>query len=147
MAATAAGGFRRYFGTGKSLSFAREVEDFVRGPRVKDHPLRQVSKHVWMIFSPDGFPTPENQGMMCNITFINTAKGLVVVDSGASVQIGEMAIRRVQKAFNKRVVAVINTHTGWETTPLPPPTRTCQCMPTRERSGTSAAFRATCGEP
>ena len=68
--------------------FAMEVEDFVRGPKVKDHPLRQVSKHVWIIFSPDGFPTPENQGMMCNITFINTANGLVVVASGASVRIG-----------------------------------------------------------
>lgn len=45
-------------------AFAREVEGFVRGPRVKDHPLRQVSKHVWIIFSPDGFPMPENQGMM-----------------------------------------------------------------------------------
>jgi glyoxylase-like metal-dependent hydrolase (beta-lactamase superfamily II) len=91
-------------------AFAREVEDFVRGPAVKDHPLRQVSKHVWMIFSPDGFPTPENQGMMCNITFVDTAKGLVVVDSGASVQIGEMAIRQLKKAFNKPVIAIVNTH-------------------------------------
>jgi len=91
-------------------AFAREVEDFVRGPLVKDHPLRQISKHVWMIFSPDGFPTPENQGMMCNITFVDTAKGLVVVDSGASVQIGEMAIRQVRKAFKKPVIAIINTH-------------------------------------
>ncbi len=91
-------------------AFAREVEDFVRGPVVKDHPLRQVSKHVWMIFSPDGFPTPENQGMMCNITFVNTAKGLVVVDSGASVQIGEMAIRQLKKAFKKPVIAIVNTH-------------------------------------
>ena len=91
-------------------AFAREVDEFVRGPVVKDHPLRQVSKHVWMIFSPDGFPTPENQGMMCNITFVNTAKGLVVVDSGASVQIGEMAIRQIKKAFKKPVVAIVNTH-------------------------------------
>ena len=91
-------------------AFAKEVDDFVRGPVVKDHPLRQVSKHVWMIFSPDGFPTPENQGMMCNITFVNTAKGLVVVDSGASVQIGEMAIRQIKKAFKKPVIAIINTH-------------------------------------
>ena len=91
-------------------AFAREVEDFVRGPAVKDHPLRQISKHVWIIFSPDGFPTPENQGMMCNITFVNTAKGLVVVDSGASVQIGEMAIRQAKKTFNKPVVAIVNTH-------------------------------------
>lgn len=91
-------------------AFAREMDDFVRGPAVKDHPLRQVSPHVWMIFSPDGFPTPENQGMMCNITFVDTAKGLVVVDSGASVQIGEMAIRQIRKTFNKPVIAIINTH-------------------------------------
>lgn len=91
-------------------AFAREVEDFVRGPAVKDHPLRQISKHVWIIFSPDGFPTPENQGMMCNLTFVDTPKGLVVVDSGASVQIGEMAIRQIRKKFTKPVIAVINTH-------------------------------------
>lgn len=91
-------------------AFAREVSDFVRGPAIKDHPLRQVSKHVWMIFSPDGFPTPENQGMMCNITFVDTPKGLVVVDSGASVQIGEMAIRQIKKTLKKPVIAIINTH-------------------------------------
>lgn len=91
-------------------AFAREMDDFVRGPAVKDHPLRQVSKHVWMIFSPDGFPTPENQGMMCNISVVDTAGGLVVVDSGASVQIGEMAIRQLKKTFGKPVIAIINTH-------------------------------------
>jgi glyoxylase-like metal-dependent hydrolase (beta-lactamase superfamily II) len=89
---------------------AKELELFVRGPAVKDYPLRQVSKHVWIIFSPDPFPTPENQGMMCNVTFVNTAKGLVVVDTGASIQIAEMAIRQINKTFNKPVVAIINTH-------------------------------------
>lgn len=92
------------------LALAREVDDFVRGPAVRDHPLRQVSPHVWMIHSPDGFPTPENQGMMCNITFVDTRDGLVVIDSGASVQIGEMAIRQVRKQWQKPVVAIINTH-------------------------------------
>lgn len=91
-------------------AFAREVDEFVRGPAIKDHPLRQVSNHVWMIFSPDGFPTPENQGMMCNITVVNTSKGLVVIDSGASVQIGEMAIRQINAVLKKPVVAIINTH-------------------------------------
>lgn len=91
-------------------AFARELDDFVRGPAIKDHPLRQVSKHVWMIFSPDGFPTPENQGMMCNISFVDTPKGIVVIDSGASVQIGEMAIRQLNKTLKKPVVAIVNTH-------------------------------------
>lgn len=91
-------------------AFADEVDNFVRGPAIKDHPLRQLSKHVWMIYSPDGFPTPENQGMMCNLTFIDTPKGIVAVDTGASVQIGEMAIRQVKKTLKKSVIAIINTH-------------------------------------
>ncbi len=91
-------------------AFAQDLDNFVRGPAVKDHPLRQLSKHVWMIFSPDGFPTPENQGMMCNLTFVDTPKGLVAVDTGASVQIGEMAIRQLKKTLKKPVVAIINTH-------------------------------------
>lgn len=91
-------------------AFANDLDNFVRGPAVKDHPLRQLSKHVWMIFSPDGFPTPENQGMMCNLTFIDTPKGLVAIDTGASVQIGEMAIRQLKQKLNKPVVAIINTH-------------------------------------
>lgn len=91
-------------------AFASDLDNFVRGPVVKDHPLRQLSKHVWMIYSPDGFPTPENQGMMCNLTFIDTPKGIVVVDTGASVQIGEMAVRQLKKTLNKPVVAIINTH-------------------------------------
>jgi glyoxylase-like metal-dependent hydrolase (beta-lactamase superfamily II) len=121
----------------------------VRGPAVKDHPLRQVSKHVWMIFSPDGFPTPENQGMMCNITFVDTAKGLVVVDSGASVQIGEMAIRQIRKALAKPVVAIINTHYHGDhwlgNHAFVDAFGTCRSTPTRARSRPSRACRATCG--
>lgn len=99
------------FGPWQSMAvLAREVDDFVRGPVVRDHPLQQISPHVWMIYSPDGFPTPENQGMMCNLTFIDTRAGLVAVDTGASVQIGEMAIRQLEQRFKKPVVAIINTH-------------------------------------
>ena len=38
-------------------ALSREVDEFIRDPAIKDHPRRQVSKHVWMIFSPEGFPT------------------------------------------------------------------------------------------
>jgi glyoxylase-like metal-dependent hydrolase (beta-lactamase superfamily II) len=34
----------------------------------------------------------------------------VVVDSGASVQIGEMAIRQIRKQFKKPVITIINSH-------------------------------------
>jgi glyoxylase-like metal-dependent hydrolase (beta-lactamase superfamily II) len=90
--------------------FARAAEDFIRGPRIKDHPIKQLSKHVWMIYSPDGFPTPENQGMMANITFVDTVKGIVVIDTGASVQIGEMSIRMMKTFTKKPVIALFNSH-------------------------------------
>lgn len=92
-------------------ALAADVENFIKGPAIKDHPLEQLSKHVWMIYSPDGFPTPENKGMMCNLTFVDTPKGIVVLDSGASLQIGEMAVRQLKKRFGKKsVVAIVNSH-------------------------------------
>ncbi|NBT84483.1 MAG: MBL fold metallo-hydrolase [Betaproteobacteria bacterium] len=90
--------------------FAQAADDFLRGPPVKDHKPRQISKRVWLIYSPDSFPTPENRGMMCNITFVVTQKGVVILDSGGSVQIGEMALRMIKTVTPKPVVAVFNSH-------------------------------------
>lgn len=89
---------------------AQQAQDFIEGPPVGDIPAKQLSAHVWMIFSPDGFPTPENRGMMSNVIFVVTSAGVVVIDSGASLQIGQMAIRMIRKVTDKPVVAVFNSH-------------------------------------
>ena len=89
---------------------AQQAQDFIEGPPVADIAPRQLSPHVWMIFSPDGFPTPENRGMMANVIFVLTSAGVVVLDSGASLQIGEMAIRMIRKVSSLPVVAVFNSH-------------------------------------
>lgn len=91
-------------------ALAQEAGDFIKGPPVKDHPLRQLSPHVWMIWSPDGFPTPENRGMMCNMTFVVGREGVMVLDSGGSLQIGEMALRQLARLTDKPVVGVVNSH-------------------------------------
>ncbi len=90
--------------------FAQQAQSFIEGPAVADIPAQQLSKHVWMIYSPDGFPTPQNRGMMANIIFVVTSVGVVVIDSGASLQIGQMAIRMIRKVTDKPVVAVFNSH-------------------------------------
>ena len=89
---------------------AQQAQDFIEGPPVADIPAQQLSPHVWMIYSPDGFPTPENRGMMANVIFVVTSAGVVVIDSGASLQIGQMAIRMIRKVTDKPVVAVFNSH-------------------------------------
>ena len=89
---------------------AQQAQEFIEGPPVADIPAQQLSPHVWMVYSPDGFPTPENRGMMSNVIFVVTSAGVVVLDSGASLQIGQMAIRMIRKVTDKPVVAVFNSH-------------------------------------
>jgi len=87
---------------------AAEAE--AKGPPVRDQPLQKISPHVFMIEAPDGFPTPENQGMMSNIVFIAGKEGVIVVDSGASLQIAEMTIRQLRTLTKAPVIGIINTH-------------------------------------
>ena len=89
---------------------AAQVADFLIGPPVADVAPRQLSPHVWLIYARDGFPTPENRGLMASIVFVVTSAGVVVLDSGASLQIGEMAIRMIRTVTPKPVVAVFNSH-------------------------------------
>ena len=90
--------------------FAQQAQDFIMGPPMYDIAPQQISKHVWIIYANDGFPTPENRGMMSNVTFVVTSVGVVILDSGSSLQIGEMAIRMIRKVTDKPVVAVFNSH-------------------------------------
>ncbi|WP_177419772.1 MBL fold metallo-hydrolase [endosymbiont of Lamellibrachia barhami] len=81
-----------------------------RGPAVKNYPADQVADGVYVIHGPLGRPSVENQGFMNNPAFIVTDEGVVIVDPGASVQIGEMVLRQIRKFTDKPVVAVMNTH-------------------------------------
>ncbi|MEF3194153.1 MAG: MBL fold metallo-hydrolase, partial [Halothiobacillaceae bacterium] len=91
-------------------AFAQEMDMVVKGPKVPDIAAKKLSDHVYAVIAPDGFPNPKNQGMMSNVTFVVTSKGVVIIDSGASVQIGEMALRQIRKVTDKPVIAVFNTH-------------------------------------
>jgi len=89
---------------------AEQLGDFIEGGPVPDIAPKQMSQRIWTIFASDGFPTPENHGMMSNVTFVLTSAGVVILDSGSSLQIGQMVIRMIKKITPKPVVAVFNTH-------------------------------------
>lgn len=90
--------------------FAQQAHDFMAGPKVPDVPPQRVSEHVWLIHARDGFPTAANQGLMANIVFVVTQRGVVMLDSGCSLQIGEMAIRMIRTVTPQPVVAIFNSH-------------------------------------
>ena len=89
---------------------AEQAHDFIIGPPVPDRAPIQLSARVWMIQAPDGFPTIENRGLMANVVFAIGPKGVVVIDSGCSLQIGEMALRMIRRLTPQPVVAVFNSH-------------------------------------
>ena len=91
-------------------AWAVEAHDFIAGPPVPDRAPVQLSPRVWMIQAPDGFPTPENRGLMANVVFAIGPQGVVVMDSGCSLQIGEMAIRMIRRLTALPVRAVFNSH-------------------------------------
>jgi len=90
--------------------WAQQVQDFIEGPPVPDVPAQRLSPHVWMVYAKDGFPTAENQGLMANVVFVVTGAGVVVLDSGCSLQVGQMAIRMIRRVTPQPVVAVFNSH-------------------------------------
>lgn len=70
----------------------------------------QVAPGVYVIHGPTELPSPSNQGFMNNPAFIVTDAGVVVVDPGSSVQVGEMVLARIERVTDRPVIAVFNSH-------------------------------------
>jgi glyoxylase-like metal-dependent hydrolase (beta-lactamase superfamily II) len=82
----------------------------VHAAPVPDRTPDKVGPSSYVIHGPLGRPSPENQGFMNNPGFIITRTGVVVIDPGGSLQIGEMVLRQIRKITKKPVIAVFNTH-------------------------------------
>lgn len=70
----------------------------------------QVAPGVYVIHGPTELPSPSNQGFMNNPAFVVTDAGVVVIDPGSSVQVGEMLLERIGRVTDKPVLAVFNSH-------------------------------------
>jgi glyoxylase-like metal-dependent hydrolase (beta-lactamase superfamily II) len=82
-----------------------------RGAPIKaGYKLDRVSPHVYVIHGPNQMPTPDNQGFMNNPGIVITKAGVVIVDPGSSVQVGEMLLEKVRSITKAPVVAVFGTH-------------------------------------
>lgn len=75
-----------------------------------DYPLDRLTPNVYVIHGPTADPTPENQAFRNNPGIVLTEEGVVVIDPGSSVHVGEMVVRKVKTLTSKPIVAVFNTH-------------------------------------
>ena len=96
--------FSLLFVTG--IAIAIQIAPPIRGKWAPD----KVAEDTYVIHGPLGLPSPENQGFMNNPAFIVGDTGVVVVDPGSSVQVGEMLLERIERVTDKPVVAVFNSH-------------------------------------
>lgn len=71
---------------------------------------RQIADGVWLLEgSTDNFAV-ENGGNIVNIGFIETADGVVVIDTGPSRRFGEALRQSIEKTTGKPVLRVLLTH-------------------------------------
>lgn len=71
---------------------------------------RQIADGVWLVEgSTDNFAA-DNGGNIVNVGFIETADGVVVIDTGPSRRYGEALRQSIEKATGKPVVRVLLTH-------------------------------------
>jgi glyoxylase-like metal-dependent hydrolase (beta-lactamase superfamily II) len=69
----------------------------------------RLSERVYVVAGGNEPPSAANQGFVNNPAFVLARKGVVVIDPGASVQVGEWLLERIREVTPLPVVAVFNT--------------------------------------
>ena len=70
----------------------------------------KINERVYALLGPLGVPSKHNQGYMVNSTVIIGEQGVILVDSGASDEVGTHLRKAIAKLTPKPVTHVINTH-------------------------------------
>jgi glyoxylase-like metal-dependent hydrolase (beta-lactamase superfamily II) len=84
---------------------------FGKAPGIeRDYDVTRLTKRAFVIQGPNEIPNQRNQGFINNPGFVVTSRGVVVIDPGASVQVGEMVLAKIANITHAPVIAVFNTH-------------------------------------
>ncbi len=76
-------------------------------PAVK---VQKINDRVYALLGPTDVPNKSNQGYMVNATAIIGEKGVILVDTGSTDEIGKHLAKAIAKLTPKPVTHIINTH-------------------------------------
>ena len=79
-------------------------------PIEHDYAVTQITDRVYVIHGPNENPNPTNQAFSNNPGFVLVHGGVVVIDPGSSVQVGEMVLRKIAMVTKDPIIAAFNTH-------------------------------------
>ena len=83
----------------------------VRLPKdIKELMLTKITDSVYVVHGMKTMPDKSNKGFISNSGIVISEGGVVIVDTGGSLQIGEMLLEKIREVTDKPVVAVFNTH-------------------------------------
>ncbi len=77
---------------------------------IGDRPAEKLTERIYVIHGPQALPSPKTLAFMNNPGFIITSKGVVVIDPGSSLAVGQGVLEKIAEVTDRPVVAVINTH-------------------------------------
>lgn len=90
-----------------SISWAHEI----RLPdSFGDLALNEVAPGTFVVHGMQAMPDPANNGFMSNSGVLLTDQGVVIVDSGGSVEVAAAMLDRTAELTDAPVIAVFNTH-------------------------------------
>ena len=77
---------------------------------IKDLKLSKITDNIYVVHGIQGMPDKSNKGFISNSGFVVSDKGVVIIDSGGSMEVGEMLLQKIAEVTDKPVIAVFNTH-------------------------------------
>jgi glyoxylase-like metal-dependent hydrolase (beta-lactamase superfamily II) len=92
------------------LSFAGHAHNVTLPKAIKDMSLQKVTDNVYVVHGIHAMPDKDNQAFISNSGIVVSDEGVVIIDTGGSLQIGEMLLNKVKEVTDKPVIAVFNTH-------------------------------------
>lgn len=77
---------------------------------VGEFEFEAIAPNVYVMHGPLAQPNPDNLGFMNNPALIVAEDGLILIDPGSTLQVGEKILEEVAKISTKPVLAVFNSH-------------------------------------
>ena len=70
----------------------------------------KIAANTYVIHGPLDMPNVANKGFMNNPAFVVTSEGVVVIDPGSTVFIGQALLERIAEVTDKPVTHIFNSH-------------------------------------
>jgi len=77
---------------------------------VGDYKFEALNSQTYVMHGPLGEPSVQNYGFMNNPGIIIGKQGVIVIDPGSTLQVGNKVLEEIEKISKKPIVAVFNTH-------------------------------------